>query len=68
MVGLSETLKRPLNTLKVSDLKKIDKRFNRDCLKVFDVQRAMERRQTAGSPGVKAVRRELADWKKRLKP
>jgi argininosuccinate lyase len=68
VVGLSETLKRPLNTLKVSDLKKIDKRFNRDCLKVFDVQRAMERRQTAGSPGVKAVRRELADWKKRLKP
>ena len=67
VVGLSETLGRPLNALKISELKKIDKRFTRDALDVFQTKRAMERRQMIGSPGIKEVKRQLSFWKKRLK-
>ncbi|MBT5925812.1 MAG: argininosuccinate lyase, partial [Verrucomicrobia bacterium] len=67
VVALSESLHRPLDKLKISELKKIDKRFTRDALNVFNTQRAMERRQMIGSPGVKEVKRQLTFWKKNLK-
>ncbi|HCZ02016.1 MAG TPA: argininosuccinate lyase, partial [Verrucomicrobiales bacterium] len=67
VVALSETLERPLDKLKISELKKIDKRFTRQALEVFSTERAMERRQMVGSPGIKEVKRQLTFWKKRLK-
>jgi len=67
VVALSETLDRPLDKLKISELKKIDKRFTRQALEVFNTERAMERRQMVGSPGIKEVKRQLTFWKKRLK-
>ena len=67
VVALSETLDRPLDKLKISELKKIDKRFTRQALEVFSTERAMERRQMVGSPGIKEVKRQLTFWKKRLK-
>lgn len=67
VVALSESLNRPLDKLKISELKKIDKRFTRQALEVFNTQRAMERRQMIGAPGVKEVKRQLTFWKKRLK-
>ena len=55
VVALSETLDRPLDKLKISELKKIDKRFTRQALEVFNTERAMERRPMVGSPGIKEV-------------
>jgi argininosuccinate lyase len=67
VVALSENLDRPLDKLKISELKKIDKRFTRQALEVFNTERAMERRKMIGSPGIKEVKRQLTFWKKRLK-
>jgi len=67
VVGVSESLNRPLDKLRVSDLKKIDKRLTKQALEVFNTKRAMERRQMVGSPGVKEVRKQVKFWKKQLK-
>ena len=66
-MGVSESLNRPLDKLRVSDLKKIDKRLTKQALEVFNTKRAMERRQMMGSPGVKEVRKQIKFWKKQLK-
>ena len=67
VVGLAESKGCAINQLKVSELKKIDARFNRTSLEVFDPVRAMSRRCMTGSPGVKEVRKQLNFWKKQLK-
>jgi len=67
VVGLAESKRCQLNELKVSDLKQIDRRFNRRALEVFDIKRAMERRCMTGSPGVREVAKQLKHWKKQLK-
>lgn len=67
VVGVSESLNRPLDKLRASDLKKIDKRLTKQALEVFNIKRAMERRQMTGSPGVKEVRKQIKFWKNELK-
>jgi argininosuccinate lyase len=67
VVGVSESLNRPLDKLRASDLKKIDKRLTKQALEVFNIKRAMERRQMTGSPGVKEVLKQIKFWKNELK-
>jgi argininosuccinate lyase len=66
IVGLAEKSGRPLNRLTLSDLQSVDRHFGRDALGVFNLEKAMSRRNLAGAPGTKEVRKQLAKWKQVL--
>ena len=65
-VGVAEGLKKPLSGLTLKELQKIDRLFDEDALAVFDVNKALARREIIGAPGPKQVARQLARWKKNL--
>jgi argininosuccinate lyase len=66
VVALAEELDKPLNLLTLAELKSVDKQFGRGALDVFDLQRAMAKRNQTGAPGTKEVAKQLARWRKQL--
>jgi argininosuccinate lyase len=64
LVALAERLDKPLNCLTLAQLRSVAKQFGADALKVFDLKRALARRQATGAPGTREVRKQLARWKK----
>jgi len=66
VVALAEASGQPLNKLSLGELQSVDKTFRRDALDVFDLKRAMARRDMTGAPGTKEVARQLARWRKQL--
>jgi len=62
VVALAEREGKALNQLTLADLQSVDKTFQRDALKTFDLQRAMAKRNLPGAPGRKEVARQLARW------
>jgi argininosuccinate lyase len=66
VVALAESLDKPLNLLTLAELKSVDKKFGRDALDVFDLQRAMAKRNMTGAPGTKEVAKQLARWRGQL--
>jgi hypothetical protein len=60
-----------LNQLTLAELQSVDsvtgtKFFGRDALGVFDLQRAMGKRNIIGAPGTKEVAKQLAKWRGQL--
>ncbi|HUA66001.1 MAG TPA: argininosuccinate lyase [Alphaproteobacteria bacterium] len=66
VVALAEKAGKPLNALGLAELQSVDKTFGRDALAVFDLKRAMAKRNIIGAPGTKEVARQLARWRKQL--
>ena len=66
VVALAEKAGKPLNRLTLAELRSADRNFGADALKVFDLKRAMARRNILGAPGTKTVRKQLARWRKIL--
>jgi argininosuccinate lyase len=66
VVALAETLDKPLNLLTLAELQSVDKKFGRDALGVFDLQRAMAKRNLVGAPGTKEIVKQLARWREQL--
>jgi len=66
VVALAERLNKPLNALTLDEMRSVDKSFDHDSLKVFDLRRALSQRNQIGAPGTKEVRKQLARWKKTL--
>ncbi|HEX5219657.1 MAG TPA: argininosuccinate lyase [Verrucomicrobiae bacterium] len=64
VVALAESSGKPLNQLTLADLKSVDSAFERDALNVFDLRRAMAKRNLTGAPGTKEVAKQLARWRK----
>ncbi|MGF1485393.1 MAG: argininosuccinate lyase [Opitutales bacterium] len=62
LVALAEKEKQPLDNLMLSQVQAIDERFEADWIKVFQKERALQRREQVGMPGAKAVAGELARW------
>jgi argininosuccinate lyase len=65
-VALSEQTGRPLNQLTLAGLKSVDKTFGRDALGIFNLSRAMAKRNLIGAPGTKEVAKQLARWREQL--
>ena len=65
-VALAERLGKPLNQLSLAQLQSVEKRFGADALEVFDLDRALARRELTGAPGTREVRKQLAKWRKAL--
>jgi argininosuccinate lyase len=66
VVALAEILDKPLNKLSLAELQSVDKKFGRDALGVFDLKRAMAKRNLIGAPGTKEVAKQLARWRQQL--
>jgi argininosuccinate lyase len=66
VVALAEKVSKPLNKLSFVELQSVGKQFGRDALDVFNLKRAMARRNITGAPGTKEVTKQLARWKKLL--
>jgi argininosuccinate lyase len=71
VVALAEILNKPLNRLTLAELQSVDpvtgsKFFGRDALGVFDLKRAMAKRNLTGAPGTKEVAKQLARWREQL--
>lgn len=67
VVALAEQSGKPLNKLTLEELQSVNNTFGRDALDVFDLTRAMARRNLPGAPGSKEVAGQLARWRKLLK-
>ena len=66
VVALAEKTGKPLNKLTLAELQSVDKKFGRDALGVFDLKRAMAKRNLPGAPGTREVAKQLARWRKQL--
>jgi argininosuccinate lyase len=66
VVALAEKSGKPLNRLTFAELQSVDKAFGRDALSVFDLKRAMAKRNLTGAPGTKEVAKQLTRWREQL--
>ena len=66
VVAMAENLAKPLNQLTLAELQGIDKTFGRDALGVFNLKKAMAKRNLTGAPGTKEVVKQLARWREQL--
>ena len=71
VVALAEKTGKPVNQLTLAELQSADpvtgtKFFGRDALGVFNLQRAMTKRNLTGAPGTKEVANQLARWREQL--
>jgi argininosuccinate lyase len=66
VVALAEKANKPLNEVTLAELQGVDKTFARDAQEIFNLQKAMARRNLTGAPGTKEVQNQLARWQKRL--
>ncbi len=66
VVALAEGQSRPLNLLSTADVRKIHAAFGPDWAGVFNLRRAMARRQGTGMPGPAQLKKQFARWKKLL--
>jgi argininosuccinate lyase len=65
-VGAAARLGRPLDRLTAQEWQEIDPVFEAGVLEVFDLKKALARRNLAGAPGPLQVARQMARWRKIL--
>ncbi len=66
LVAAAEKAGKRLDQLTLPEMQAIHCRFEADALELFDWDRAMRRRELAGAPGPRQVRRQLTRWRRRL--
>ena len=66
VVRLAEKKGLPLNRLPVEDVLSVHPAFGRDWAEVFDLRRALARREGTGMPGPRQVARQFTRWRKEL--
>jgi argininosuccinate lyase len=66
VVAFAEKAGRRIDQLTLAEYQAIEPRFSGDVLDLYDLQKAMKRRELPGAPGVRQVARQLARWKKEL--
>ena len=67
VVALAEKLGKRLDQLSLAEFHSLDKTFGADVIGLFDLKRAMSRREITGAPGRNEVKRQLARWQKALR-
>ncbi len=63
VVALAEKSGKLLSQLSTAELQSVDPHFGRDARTVFDLKRAMSRRNIVGAPGTKELAKQLARWR-----
>jgi argininosuccinate lyase len=66
VVRLAETNQVAINALSTTDVQKINAAFGADWTEVFDLKRALAKREGTGMPGPKQVAKQFKRWEKLL--
>jgi len=66
VVALAEKTGKPLNRLTLAELQSVDETFGRDAIGVFDLKRAMAKRNLIGATGMNDLTRQLTRWRNLL--
>lgn len=66
LVALAEKQGLPLDQLTLEHFQSVEKKFGADVLQVFDLRKALNRRNLTGAPGTREIKKQLARWKKLL--
>jgi len=66
VVAHCEKTSKALNELTATEYRQFSEHFDDDVLEVFNLKKAMRRRQLTGAPGSKEVAKQLAKWDKLL--
>src|SRR4051812_30550404 len=66
VVRLAEKKSVELNQLAIEDVQSVHPKFGADWRDVFDLNRALAKREGTGMPGPKQVAKQFSRWKKRL--
>jgi len=66
VVALAERQGKAIDQIALSELQAVDKLFGKDVAEVFDLNRAMAKRNLPGAPGTLEVKRQLQRWQKLL--
>jgi argininosuccinate lyase len=67
LVALAERLNKSLDQLSLAELQSVERKFQADALRLFNLKSAMARRKAIGAPGTAEVQRQLARWDRLLK-
>jgi argininosuccinate lyase len=67
VVRLAEKKQVQINELSTADVQQVHAAFGADWADVFDLKRALSKREGTGMPGPKQVAKQFARWKKILK-
>ena len=67
VVAAAERRGKQINEMDIASLQKIDSHFDSDVATIFDLKKAMTRREMAGAPGTSQVAHQLARWQKMLR-
>jgi argininosuccinate lyase len=66
-VALAERLGKRINQLRFTEFQSADPNFDVDVIGIFDLGKAMSRRETTGAPGANEVRKQLEKWNRTLR-
>ena len=66
LVRLAEQTTNKLDELTLEEMRTVSPEFDADALKLFDLEKAMQRRHLPGAPGTAQVRKQLERWRKQL--
>ena len=67
VVRLAEKNSVEINQLATADVKQVHAAFDDDWIEVFDLKRALAKREGTGMPGPKQVAKQFVRWRKLLK-
>jgi len=67
LVAMAERSEKSLGQVSLPELQSVDSHFGADALQLFDLKKAMARRNLTGAPGNREVARQLKRWSKRLR-
>jgi argininosuccinate lyase len=67
LVAAAEKLGKPLNQLTSKELKAVSGCFGPETARIFELHRAMAKRNIVGAPGTRAVREQLDKWRRKLR-
>lgn len=66
VVALAEKAGKALNQLSLEELQSVTPEFKDDAVEIFDLQKAMSRRNLPGAPGDREVKKQLRRWRSLL--
>ena len=66
VVALAEKKGKALDKLTLAELQSVDREFGPDALAVFDLEKAMPKRNATGAPSRNQIQKQFARWRKVL--
>lgn len=66
LVAISEQTETPINEIPMSVAKAAVPELGSDWCEVFDISRALKRRENLGMPGPKQVKKQISAWRKKV--